>query len=337
MAIPDVLARKLDTLPDRPGVYLWKNVEGQILYVGKAKSLRARVPQYFPAEVQETPERVALAQQITDLETIVVPSEAQALLLENNLIKEHKPRFNIRLTDDKTYPRIAVTAGEPFPRVLVTRRVTLPGARYFGPYTDVATLRQTLNIVRRIFTVRSCHWDLPREAPDRPCLDYHIERCKAPCVGYQTQADYARMIDDVLLFLEGKTLEVRTRLRERMQQASGELDFERAAQLRDALQWLEQVEKPQTVELVGGGDADAIGLARDGDDACGVVLRVRDGKLIARDHWFLENAEHETEGAVLSAFLVRCYLPLEVRARKALLPFPPEDLASLAALVPDAD
>jgi excinuclease ABC subunit C len=337
MAIPDHLSRKLEALPDKPGVYLWKNPAGEILYVGKAKSLRARVPSYFGPDAGGTPEQAALVAQIADVETIIVSNEPQALLLENNLIKEHRPRFNIRLTDDKSYPRIAVTLAEPFPRVLVVRRVAIPGARFFGPYTDVATLRQTLNIIRRIFTVRSCHWDLPREAPERPCLDYHIERCRAPCVGLQSDAEYRRMIDDVLLFLEGKTVDVRTRLRERMQQASRQQDFERAAQVRDALKWLDQLEQPQAVELVGGGDADAIGIARDGDDACGVVLRVRDGKLIARDHWFLENAEHETEGAVLSAFLVRCYLPLEARARSVLLPFPPEDLASLAALVPDVE
>jgi excinuclease ABC subunit C len=228
MDVPALIARKLASLPDRPGVYLWKNAAGEVLYVGKAKSLRSRVPQYFATDHQDTPERSALAGQIADLETILVPNEAQALLLENNLIKEHQPRFNIRLRDDKSYPRIAVTLGEPFPRVLVVRRIQLEGARYFGPYTDVGTLRQTLSIIRRLFTVRSCHYDLPGDAPERPCLDYHIERCKAPCVGYQTEADYRRMIDDVLLFLEGKTLEVRTRLRERMQQASGEMDFERA-------------------------------------------------------------------------------------------------------------
>ncbi|HVH09056.1 MAG TPA: excinuclease ABC subunit UvrC [Gemmatimonadales bacterium] len=337
MAIPDQLARKLDALPDKPGVYLWKNAAGEILYVGKAKSLRARVPSYVGPDGGATPERAALMSQLADVETIIVPSEAQALLLENNLIKEHKPRFNIRLTDDKSYPRIAVTLGEPFPRVLVTRRVTLPGARYFGPYTDVATLRQTLHIIRRIFTVRSCNWDLPREAPERPCLDYHIERCRAPCVGYQSEADYRRMIDDVVVFLEGKTVDVRTRLRDRMQQAARQQDFERAAQLRDALKWLDQVEQPQAVELVAGGDADAVGVARDGEDVCGVVLRLRDGKLIARDHWFLENAEHEAEGAILAAFLVRCYLPLEGRARKVLLPFAPEDLASLTELAPGVD
>ncbi|HXJ32122.1 MAG TPA: excinuclease ABC subunit UvrC [Gemmatimonadales bacterium] len=337
MDVPALIDRKLASLPDRPGVYLWKNAAGDVLYVGKAKSLRSCVPQYFAPDHQDTPERSALAAQIADLETILVPNEAQALLLENNLIKEHQPRFNIRLRDDKSYPRIAVTLGEPFPRVLVVRRIQLEGARYFGPYTDVGTLRQTLSIIRRLFTVRSCHYDLPGDAPDRPCLDYHIERCKAPCVGYQTQADYARMIDDVLLFLEGKTLEVRTRLRERMQQASGELDFERAAQLRDALQWLEQVEKPQTVELVGGGDADAIGLARDGDDACGAILRIRDGRVIAREHRFLERAGGETEAEVLAAFLVRFYLPLDARARRVLLPFVPEDLGSLQALAPDIE
>ncbi|MGE5143744.1 MAG: excinuclease ABC subunit UvrC, partial [Acidobacteriota bacterium] len=310
---------------------------GEVLYVGKAKSLRSRVPQYFAPDHQETPERSALAAQIADLETILVPNEAQALLLENNLIKEHQPRFNIRLRDDKSYPRIAVTLGEQFPRVLVVRRSQPAGARYYGPYTDVGTLRQTLSIIRRLFTVRSCHYDLPGDAPDRPCLDYHIERCRAPCVGYQTQAEYRRMIDDVLLFLEGKTLDVRTRLRERMQLASGELDFERAAQLRDALQWLEQVEKPQTIELVGGGDADAIGLARDGDDACGVILRIRDGRVIAREHRFLELAGGDVEAEVLAAFLVRFYLPLDARARRVLLPFVPEDLASLQSLAPDCE
>jgi excinuclease ABC subunit C len=337
MAIPDRLARQLAALPDQPGVYLWKDAEGEILYVGKAKSLRSRVPGYLSDADPATPEREALARQIVDLETIVVPSEAQALLLENNLIKEHQPRFNIRLRDDKSYPQIAVTLGEPFPRVLVVRRVTLPGARYFGPYTDVATLRQTLKIIRRIFTVRSCHWDLPTEAPDRPCLDYHIDRCRAPCVGYQSVEEYRRMVEDVVLFLEGKTLDVRTRLRERMQGASKATDFERAAQLRDALKWLDQLEQPQTVEVVGGGDADAIGLARDGDDACGVILRIRDGRLIAREHRFLENVEHAAEDQVLSAFLVGYYLPLEQRAARVVLPYAPADLDALHELAPGVD
>jgi excinuclease ABC subunit C len=337
--IPALIARKLAALPDGPGVYLWKSAGGEVLYVGKAKSLRSRVPSYFAPDGGGAADvmHAALVRQIADLETIIVPSEPQALLLENNLIKEHRPRFNVLLRDDKSYPRIAVTLGEPFPRVLVVRRVDLDGARYFGPYTDVATLRQTLNIIRRLFTVRSCHYALPDDHPDRPCLDYHIERCRAPCVGYQSREDYGRMIEDVLLFLEGKTVDVRQRLRGRMQQASGTLDFERAAQLRDAIRWLEQLEQPQTVELVGGGDADAIGFARDGDDACGVILRVRDGRVIAREHRFLEHAELTGEGAILSAFLVRYYLPLDSRADTVLLPFAPDDLEALRQLSPGTD
>ena len=335
MDTPPLIARTLETLPDQPGVYLWKNANGEILYVGKAKSLRDRVRSYFGADPRSTPEQEALIRQIADLETIIVPNEAQALLLENNLIKEHQPRFNIRLRDDKSYPRIAVTLGEPFPRVLVVRRVDLPGARYFGPYTDVATLRRTLGVIRRLFQVRSCHYDLPRDHPERPCLDYHIDRCRAPCVGWQSVAEYRAMVDDVVVFLEGDTVAVRGRLRERMTEASARQDYERAAQLRDALRWIEQVERPQTVEMVGGGDADAIGLARDGDDACGVILRVRGGRVIARHHRFLERAAGAADGDVLAAFLVRYYLPLEARARQALLPTVPEDVCSLEQLAAD--
>ena len=337
MAIPPELVRTLATLPDRPGVYLWKDAEGGILYVGKAKSLRSRVRSYFGPDHEDVAKHEALVRQISSVETIVVPTEAEALLLENNLIKAHSPRFNVLLRDDKSYPQIAVTMGEPFPRILVVRRVTIPGARYYGPYTDVGTLRQTLQIIRRLFTVRSCNWKLPEERPERPCLDYHIERCKAPCVNYQSQEDYRRMIDDVLLFLEGKTVDVRTRLRERMNEASRVQDYERAAQLRDAIRWLEQIDRPQAVEQVGGGDADAIGFARDGDDACGVILRVREGRVVAREHRFLEHAEGETEAAVLSAFLVRYYLPLDQRAHRVLLPFGPEDFEALRSLSPDVE
>lgn len=337
MALPPELARTLATLPDRPGVYLWKDARGEILYVGKAKSLRSRVRSYFGPDHEDVAKHQALVRQIAAVDTIVVPTETEALLLENNLIKAHNPRFNVLLRDDKSYPQIAVTLGEPFPRVLVVRRVTIPGARYFGPYTDVGTLRQTLQIIRRLFTVRSCTWNLPDDHPERPCLDYHIERCKAPCVGYQSREDYRRMIEDVLLFLEGKTVDVRTRLRERMHDASRAQDYERAAQLRDAIRWLDQIDQPQAVEQVGGGDADAIGFARDGDDACGVILRIREGRVVAREHRFLEHAEGETEAAVLSAFLVRYYLPLEQRARRVLLPFAPEDFDALRALSPQVD
>ncbi len=332
--IPSIIEQKLDALPDKPGVYLWKDAHGKVLYVGKAKRLRQRVRSYFTSDHSHSPKHRMLLRAIADLDTIVVPSEPQALLLENNLIKEYAPRFNISLRDDKSYPRIAVTLGEPFPRVLVVRRLDIRDARYFGPYTDVTTLRRTLRVIRRIFTVRSCHYALPDDTPDRPCLDYHINRCLAPCVAYQSQESYRAMIDDVLAFLEGRTVEVRRRLRERMQAASRALDFERAAELRNSIRWLKQIEQPAAVETVGGGNADAIGYARDGDDAALAIVRVRDGKVVARDERFLHNLAEEPDAAILSAFLVRSYLSLEGRASRTVLPFPPDGFAALSALAP---
>jgi excinuclease ABC subunit C len=330
--VPPTVERKLDALPDEPGVYLWKDDRGAVVYVGKAKRLRTRVRGYFTSNTGLSPKTEMLVRTIADLETIVVPSESQALLLENNLIKEYRPRFNVQLRDDKSYPRIAVTLGEPLPRVLVVRRVDISGARFFGPYTDVGVLRRTLRIIRRIFTVRSCHYALPGERPDRACLDYHINRCLAPCVGYQSTEAYRQMIDDVVAFLEGKTVAVRQRLRARMEEASGRLDFERAAEIRDGLAWLDQLEEPQTVEVVGGRDTDAIGYARDGDDAVGVVLRVRDGKIVAREHRFYTNLAETSDAEILSRFLVQSYLMLPARARAAVLPFPPADLDALVEL-----
>jgi excinuclease ABC subunit C len=333
----DALARKLETLPDGPGVYLWKDARGEVLYVGKAKRLSSRVRSYFAADFSDSPKHQLLRRLIVDVETIVVGREAESLILENNLIKEYRPRFNVRLKDDKSYPSIAVTLGEPFPRVLVTRRRNIEGAKYFGPYTDVAQLRRTLAIIRRLYTVRSCSDDLPREQRERPCLDYHIGRCKAPCVGWQTAADYQAMVRDVVDFLEGRTGDVRQKVREGMLAASEREDYERAANLRDALRWLERLEEPSSVELLGSGDADAIGYARDGDDAVGVLMRVREGRVVSRDHKFLEGVEDETDEAILSAFLVRYYVPAENRARRVVLPFPPDDFDTLREILPEAD
>jgi len=337
MKPPSLVERQIASLPDEPGVYLWKDAGGTVLYVGKAKRLRTRVRGYFGSDREHSAKTRMLLRLIADLETIVVPSESQALLLENNLIKEYRPRFNIQLRDDKSYPRIAVTVGEPFPRVLVVRRLDLPDARYFGPYTDVGVLRRTLRIIRRIFTVRSCHYGLPGDAPERPCLDYHIHRCLAPCVGYQGREAYRSMIDDVVAFLEGKTVTVRQRLRARMEEAAERLDFERAAEIRDGLTWLEQVEQPQTVEIVGGRDADAIGYARDGDDAVGVVLRVREGRVVARDNRFFTNLSEVPDEEILSRFLVQYYLGAEQRARRAVLPFAPTDFDSVRSLAEGGD
>ena len=334
--VPEAIRRKLDTLPDGPGVYLWKDRDGEVMYVGKAKKLSSRVRSYFSADQAGGAGKELLRRQIADVETIVVGTEAESLLLENNLIKEFQPRFNIRLKDDKSYPSIAVTMQEHFPRVLVTRRRDILGARYFGPYTDVTILRRTLAIIRRIFTVRSCPDDIPRERRERPCLDYHIGRCRAPCVGWQSEDDYRTMIEEVLSFLEGRTADVRDTLRTMMQTAAERTDFERARDLRDTLRWIEQLEAPPAVESVGKGDADVIGFARDRDDAVGVLLRIREGRVMGREHRFLENVESEPEDQILGAYLVRCYLPEDDRARRVILPFEPADRDGLVAIAPES-
>ena len=321
----DLLAAKVPTLPESPGVYLWKDAEGTVLYVGKAVRLRSRVRSYVNGDHRASPMTRALMMHAVDVETIVVPTEAHALVLEATLIKEYRPRFNIALRDDKSYPYIKVTLYEPFPRVFVTRRLEGDGSRYFGPYTDVGAMRRALNVVKRIFTVRSCNYDMPKSMPERPCLDYHIGRCKAPCILAQTQEDYAAMIDEVVLFLEGRTDEVVRRVKERMADAAQSLDFERAAELRDVLRKLETMEEPTVVLQVEGGDRDVIGYARDGSDAVVAILRVRDGKLLAREHHFLDNVEDEPDATVLAAYLARTYLTLDARAPELLVPFDFDD------------
>jgi excinuclease ABC subunit C len=319
--IPSSVLDKVPHLPESPGVYLWTNAEGAVLYVGKAKRLRSRVRSYVTGDHRESVKTLALVQQIGGLETIVVPTEAHALILEANLIKEHRPRFNIALRDDKTYPYIKVTVQEPFPRVIVTRRLVNDGARYFGPYTDVGSMRRALNVVKRIFTVRSCNYDMPRQMPERACLDYHIGRCKAPCILAQTQDEYRAMIDEVLLFLDGRADEVIRRVRERMDEAAADLDFERAAELRDVLHHLDRMEEPTVVLEVEGGDRDVLGYARDGDDACVALLRIRGGRLLARDHHFVENIEGEPDGEVVAAYLAGPYRIAQERASELLVPF----------------
>lgn len=325
MAVPESILEKIPHLPESPGVYLWRDREGTVLYVGKAKRLRSRVRSYVTGDHEESVKTRALMLAAAGLETIVVPSEAHALILEANLIKEYKPKYNIALRDDKSYPYIKVTVAEPFPRVFVTRHLVDDGSRYFGPYTDVGAMRRALNVVKRLFTVRSCNYDMPRQMPDRPCLDYYIKRCKAPCILAQTQGEYRAMIDEVLVFLDGRTDEVARRVRQRMDLAAESLDFERAAELRDALHHLEQMAEPTVVLSIEGGDRDVVGYARDGDDAAIALMRIRGGKLLAREHQFLENVEDERDAAVLEAYLAGSYLSLEDRAAELLVPFEPEE------------
>ena len=331
---PERVASRISHLPESPGVYLWKDAGGEVLYVGKAKRLRSRVRSYFAGDHAASPKTRALVQRIADVETIVVPSEAHALILEANLIKEHRPRFNISLRDDKSYPYIKVTVQEPFPRLLVTRRLENDGSRYFGPFTDVGAMRHALRVVKRVFTVRSCSYDMPREMPERACLDYHIGRCKAPCILAQSEESYRQMMDEVVMFLEGRTRELTNRIQERMQEAAARLDFEGAAELRDVLVQLERMQSPTVVMDVGGSDRDVVGYARDGSEACAVLLRVRSGRLLGREHQFLENLDDEEDSAVLAAFLVRAYLPAEDHARELLLPFEFDDRELIEEALP---
>jgi len=306
--IPEPLKPKLRQLPARPGVYLFKDARGEILYVGKANSLRARVRGHFGPDAAQGLKAAEMKRRVADVDTIVVGSEAEALLLEANLIKAHKPRFNIMLRDDKRYPYIKVTVQEPLPRVFVTRRLENDGARYFGPFTEVGAVRQALEVIKRLYTVRSCRYDLPREAPDRPCLDYHIGRCLAPCVGLQSVADYRGMTDEILEVLGGRTDAVRDRVEEDMAAAVAALEFERAATLRDVLTGLDGMERRQRAMDLRGGDADVVGAARDGEDACVVRLRIRGGKLLGREVDFFANLAEETDSALLSTAASGLYL-----------------------------
>jgi len=329
---------RLRSLPTGPGVYLFRDSGGEVLYVGKAKALRTRVRSYFRREASHSPKTRELARRIASVETIVVGSEAEALILEANLIKEHSPRFNIQLRDDKKYPYIKVTAQEPFPRVFVTRTVRNDGGRYFGPFTTVGLLRQALEVIKRLYTVRSCRYDLPGEAPTRPCLDYHIGRCLAPCVGLQSQESYQEMIQEILRILEGDTQALREEVRGKMEEASEALQFEDAAHFRDVVRGLDSISREQRVHRVGGGDQDVLGLARDGDLASAVVLRIRHGLLLGRDTLRFDEVEDNSDAELLGAFTARYYLGRGEEGtldlpREVLLPGEVEDGELLEAIL----
>ncbi|HSJ08858.1 MAG TPA: excinuclease ABC subunit UvrC [Longimicrobiales bacterium] len=334
----DELERKLAQLPTRPGVYYFKDASGTILYIGKANSLRARVRSHFAVDGATSLKNREMLRRVADIDTMVVGSEAEALLLEANLIKEHRPRFNIQLRDDKRYPYIKVTLQEPFPRVYVTRRLLNDGARYFGPYTEVGAMRAALEVVKRLYTVRSCRYDLPTDAPARPCLDYHIGRCLAPCVGLQTRDQYRGMVDEILEVLAGRVKPIRLRVTADMKRAAEQLDFERAATLRDVLNGLESLERRQRALDVRGGDTDVVGIARDRDHACAVLLRVRDGKLLGREVDFFENLAGAADDDVAATAVTRFYFGrgeqgVEDLPREVLLPVEFEDRATVEELL----
>lgn len=296
-----------------------RDAKGGVLYVGKSSSLRNRLRSYFGSKKNLDAKTFELVNRIADFEYIVTESEQEALLLENSLIKKHKPRFNVRLKDDKTYPYIKVDLTEDFPRVYVTRRTANDGARYFGPFASAGSVRKTLDLLKRLFPYRSCTKAITG-TDDRPCLEYHIKRCVAPCTGYASQVDYKEVIDQVLLFLEGNTKEVVSALESAMLEASESLEFERAGALRDRLRAIERVYEGQKVVGLGKENLDVIGAAFGGEEAWVEVFFVRHGNLTGRDHFTMTGTRDESGKEILERFIEQFYSSASHVPRSILTP-----------------
>ena len=312
------LAEKLERLPDRPGVYLYKDAKGQVVYVGKAASIRARVRSYFQASRTRDAKTDALVDQIADVDYIVTANELEALILESNLVKRHRPRYNIILRDDKHYPFLKLTTNEEFPRLLVARRVQKDGATYYGPFYPATALRETLRLVRALFPLRTCSIKIDGAA-ERPCLQYYIHRCNAPCTGWETREGYDRTVKDVEAFLEGRDEDLARRLTAEMEEAAAQERFERAGILRDQVQALNTVRERQKMISVEPEDQDILGLARQGSEACVQIFFVRRGRLLGREAFFLDKLGSATDGELLSALLRQFYSKSVVPVREVLL------------------
>ncbi len=295
----------LTQIPDAPGVYLMIGRDGEILYIGKAVSLRNRVRSYFQGSAVHHVRTAAMVERVADVRTIVVTNEVEALILEANLIKRHQPPFNVRLRDDKRYPYLKVTS-EPFPRVVFTRMVKDDGARYFGPYTNAHGLRELIDLVRLVFPLRTCREPIDGRRK-RPCLQYHIKRCLAPCVGYQSEADYDGMIGEVVLFLEGKQDSLLARLQSDMTEAAEHFNFEAAARLRDRIVHVRRVTEGQKVVWKSRLDMDLMAIARARGQACVQVFLVRGGKLIGQEHFILDGVHDQPDSTVMGEFLKQFY------------------------------
>jgi excinuclease ABC subunit C len=320
--------QKLEGLPTGPGVYQHKDAEGVVLYVGKAKNLRNRVRQYFQRSRSVDRRIELMLQKATDLEIIVTDSEVEALILEANLIKKLRPRYNINLKDDKSYPYIVIT-NEPFPRVFVTRRMRRDGSHYFGPYTDVKNVRAALKAVRDIFMIRSCNFLLDADTIARRkyrlCLDYHIKKCGGPCEGLISRESYQSMIDQVASVLRGKTESLIQRLQGEMDALSAAMKYEDAAVVRDRIKGLRAYSERQKAVMLDANDRDIVAFASDGDDACGVIFKVREGKMIGRRHYYMNNVDQKSSSDVLSILLQQHYLDAEDLPEDILVPEVPED------------
>jgi excinuclease ABC subunit C len=315
----DHIQQVLDTLPDKPGCYLMKDDKGRIIYVGKAINLRNRVRSYFHSTALEDHKTRRLVRDIADIEWIVMGSELEALILEMTLIKRHKPRYNVRLKDDKRYPYIKVHWQEPFPKVTVTRQMEKDGARYFGPYTSVWAVHQTLDLLRKIFPYLTCNRDITGK-DNRACLYFDIKLCTAPCIGAINQEDYRQIIDDLCKFLEGRTEPVVKRLNEAMEKAAEALQYEKAASIRDQLLAIDKVVERQKVVSSDQTDSDVIAMARSDGEACVQVFFIRSGKLIGREYFILEGTEEENDKEVLGEFVKQFYSQAAFVPQKVLLP-----------------
>lgn len=299
---------RLKVTPARPGVYLLKDARGNVLYVGKASSLRNRLRSYFGSPYGLTPKIQRMVSKVADFEFIVTDSDAEALILECNLIKRLRPLYNARLKDDKNYPYLKIDLREEFPQVYITRRVAPDGARYFGPFATTWSVRRTLDLLKKLFPYRSCTRSITGRDP-RPCLDYYIHRCVGPCIGAATKEEYHRVIQQVIWFLEGRTEEVVEELRRRMEEAAEALEFERAAVLRDQIKAIQRVTEEQRIKVsfLSGEDIDAIALAQAGDEAWVEAFFIRQGKLIGRDHFMMEGTQDYPPGRVLAEFVKQFY------------------------------
>jgi excinuclease ABC subunit C len=300
------LDEKLARVPDRPGVYLYRDGKAQVLYVGKAASLRNRVRSYFQDSRPRDAKTDALVRHIADLEYIVTDNELEALMLEANLVRRHRPRYNIILRDDKHYPFLKLTTNEEFPRLLVARRVQNDGAVYFGPFYPATAMRETLRLARQLFPLRTCSITIDGRL-ERPCIQYAIQRCNAPCTGWETREGYAGTVADVQRFLEGKDDDLARRLTHEMEQAATEEKFERAAVLRDQIQSLNKVRERQKIISTEEVDQDVVGVVRQGQDACVELFFVRRGRLVGQEAFFFDKVGGWSDGDVLSAFLRQFY------------------------------
>jgi excinuclease ABC subunit C len=321
------LEDKLQNLPDQPGVYKMLGDEQKIIYVGKARNLKNRVRQYFHAESSQPPKVRAMMQRVKDIQIIVTDTEVEALILECNLIKEYHPRYNILLRDDKSYPYIKITLQETFPRVMKTRNMRKDGSRYFGPFTDTGAVNETLDLIRRLFPLKSCSRKIDPGSGkiERPCLNYHIRKCLGPCQGNHHHDEYQKMIQQVELLLSGKETELQRQMRMDMQQASEQLDYETAARIRDQLRALQKVTEKQKMDSGREQDQDVIAAAVNEEETYVQVFAVRDGKIVQQHHYLMRTSGEEDVGQILSSFLKQFYDQAPMIPSEILIEYPVED------------